>query len=907
MQLSKKVIKYIASGFLTVLFLLFVFIAIPYVIAPVYEFSKNGTFSGEDYYNPYQQKDSSWQVCNFHAHSRSWGGITDGKNTNIDTIFTVYQNMGYTHVGISNYQKISYAEKENLTSIPAYEHGFNIKKRHHLCLGAERVSWLDFFFFQTLSHKQYVLNQLRSTTDFLTINHPKFSNGFEESDFSYLCNYDAVEVLNHYRTSIPHWDSALSSGYYAVLLANDDMHKLDRMDEVGVNFTVVNTHSIARHDIIRALKAGRHYGVKVHIQPNENYRTKQERIANLVHPQAITMLQDTLSVVLSDTVSAIRLIGQGGVVKNEVASTDSSRYVFSDKDTYIRIEIEDRDSNLYLFNPIVRTDDPFVVNTSRAEICWWKTCLKRTAILSVLVLLVLGIYWKKKTIYNVKIKSHFQKPYRIPLWILIGIYTAIRIFVASAWELGNDEVYYRLYALFPDFSHFDHPPMVGLLIQLTTWGGLLDTELFIRLGSVVLGAVNIVLAFKIGSKMHSEQTGFVAAFLFCISPYVFLIAGVFILPDTPLLFFWMLALWLAVSIFTRDNTSVKANKLLYLGIVIGLAGLAKYTAVFLWIGIALYILLYDRKWLKRWQLYLAVILSAACLLPVLYWNIQNDFISFTFHGDRVSLFTGLCFSCLGKELVGEFFYNNPFLFVMIYFVLFRSFVKKDKEFRSSNRLFYCIALPMILVFMGFSLFRDLLPHWNAPAYTTLIFSVALFITQRLEKGNRRLWLHAKIWAVVLILILIVFQWQVKRDIFKLKGSGVQDFTIELSSWKKTGIAFDSLACDAEKKALIQPNAPIIATRWFPAANLDMYVAKPSNRKVLAIGSMERIHKYAWINEYRGGFHTGMDAWFITDDYDFIDPDDIASHFKEISAPDTLRLYRNGEVFKSVYVYRLKAD
>jgi hypothetical protein len=813
--------------------------------------------------------------------------------------------MGYDHIGISNYQRITHIKKENIASIPVYEHGFNIKKRHHLCLGTDKVSWLDFFFFQTLSHKQFVLNKLKPATDFLVINHPKFSNGFEECDFTCLSNYDAIEVLNHYRTSIPHWDSALSAGYYAVLLANDDMHKLDKMDEISVNFTVVNVNSLSRYDIIQSLKAGRHYGVKAHLKPDENYQIKAERIAHLIHPSAIEMKGDTLLVQLDKAASVIRFVGQGGKLRNEALSTASAQYVFYQTDTYIRIEIEDRDSNLYLFNPIVRTDNSFMINERQAEINWIKTNCKRMILFLIAALFVFGFYWKKRTAYNQKFQLFFQNPYQLKLVILITLSLIVKLFIAANFELTNDEVYYRLYALYPDFSHFDHPPMVGWLIQLTSLNLLLDTELFIRLGAIILGSITIVLAYKIGKKIHSEQAGFVAAFLFCISPYLFLVSGTFILPDTALIFFWMLVLWMAVSIFEGDITNRKANKLLILGLFIGLAALSKYTAAFLWTGTGLYILLFQRSWLRKWQLYVAILITLFCLLPVIYWNVNNDFISFAFHGERVSLFSDVYVVYFFQELLGEFLYNNPFIFVMIYIVLgCFCFQKKKSAYAVYYRLFYCIGLPVVLLFLAFSFFKSLLPHWNAPGYTTLIFPVAIYITEKLQTGKKGLWLQTKIWAGVLVLIVTLFWLHIQYGILKLKEYHLQDISIELSTWKKTGDAFAQLSQTMEQQGKIQPNAPIIASKWFPAANLDMYVAKPTNRKVLALGDIKKIHKYAWINPSRDGFHLGMDAWYITDDYDFNDPYMIASYFEEISLPDTLQILRNNKVVKQVYVYQL---
>ena len=495
---------------------------------------------------------------------------------------------------------------------------------------------------------------------------------------------------------------------------------------------------------------------------------------------------------------------------------------------------------------------------------------------------------------------------KIKLSILITLVAIIKIIIALNLELTNDEVYYRLYALYPDFSHFDHPPMVGWLIQLTSFNLLFDTAFFIRLGAIILSSITVILAFKIGKKVHSEQAGFIAAFLFCISPYIFLISGTFIMPDTPLLFFWTLALWLIINIFDDEASGKKANRWLLLGLVIGLAVLSKYTALFLWAGTGLYILLYKRNYLKQWQLYVAVLITLVCLLPVIYWNINNDFISFTFHEGRVSLFSDLCFSCLLQEIAGELLYNNPFIFVMIYFVFFHFCFRKDKPFFAAyNKLFYCIGLPVVLLFLLFSLFRNLLPHWNAPGYTTMIFPVAIYMAEKLQNSKKMLWIQAKIWAGILLCIVILFLLQQQYNLFRLKDLGAQDMTLELSTWKKTGEAFAQLSQRAEENGQINPDAPIIASRWFPAANLDMYVAKPTNRKLLAIGSLERIHKYAWINAARGGFHSGMDAWYITDDYDFISPDEIAAYFETISPPDTLHIIRNKEVCKEVYVYRLK--
>ena len=101
-----------------------------------------------------------------------------------------------------------------------------------------------------------------------------------------------------------------------------------------------------------------------------------------------------------------------------------------------------------------------------------------------------------------KIKE--QNINKILFWLL-AISTIVRTVLAAWLEFGNDEVYYWTYALYPDWSHFDHPPMVGWAIQLFSLNLLLDNELFIRLASVVFMTANTYIIFRIIRILHSQK------------------------------------------------------------------------------------------------------------------------------------------------------------------------------------------------------------------------------------------------------------------------------------------------------------------------------------------------------------------------------------------------------------------
>jgi len=89
--------------------------------------------------------------------------------------------------------------------------------------------------------------------------------------------------------------------------------------------------------------------------------------------------------------------------------------------------------------------------------------------------------------------------------------------MAAGFCLGNDEAYYYTYALYPALSHFDHPPMVGWVIQLFSLNLHFSSEIFIRLAAVLAGTVNTWLMYCIGKQLRDELTGWYAALLYTAS------------------------------------------------------------------------------------------------------------------------------------------------------------------------------------------------------------------------------------------------------------------------------------------------------------------------------------------------------------------------------------------------------
>ena len=349
--------------------ILFGMLIMYYLLAPVYKFSGPVPFSGDKLYNPYQSIDSGdWRKYNFQVQSRAWLGITDGRKNSNELIDSIYTILGYDHVATSDYQKINTFGKNDPAYIPTYEHGYNIFKTHQVCIGSDEVLWVDLMFGQTLSMKQWILDQLKKQSELVILAHPLLRDGYSLDDMKYLTNYDGIEVLNNLRVSDGHWDAALSSGQIAYIIANDDAHDVMNSNEVGRRFTMINSKSSDMNTIMSNLKKGAAYGMDFYRIGDEPMNEKVERSKYIPKLSSVELNSDTLSVTVDTTALRISFIGDNGKVMQTVNDTNSATYIITKSDPYIRTEIMFTDLSVMYLNPVIRYDGEFPKTLKTAEI-----------------------------------------------------------------------------------------------------------------------------------------------------------------------------------------------------------------------------------------------------------------------------------------------------------------------------------------------------------------------------------------------------------------------------------------------------------------------------------------------------------------------------------------------------------
>ena len=141
---------------------------------------------------------------------------------------------------------------------------------------------------------------------------------------------------------------------------------------------------------------------------------------------------------------------------------------------------------------------------------------------------------------------------------------------------------------------------------------------------------------------------------------------------------------------------------------------------------------------------------------------------------------------------------------------------------------------------------------------------------------------------------------------EMSSVGKGDVTLDMYGWDQMKDGFATIRDSLVATGEMQADDGIIALKWFPAANMDYYIATPLGMNLYALGDLNQIHKYFWINQYRGGLQEGQNYWFINQSYNYYEPDGwyLQPYFKHVVPVDTFAIYRGGRVAEYVFVYKL---
>lgn len=297
-------------------------------------------------------------------------------------------------------------------------------------------------------------------------------------------------------------------------------------------------------------------------------------------------------------------------------------------------------------------------------------------------------------------------PWSATLWLVGGI-ALLHLVAAGRVSLSADEAHYALYGLHLDWSYFDHPPLVGWLQALVL--PFSHSELALRLWPIALSAGTALTLYFFALRLFPQAQAWLGfwSVLFYESGLLFQVLGLALVPETPLLLFALLSM---LSLLRALDSGRRSDWMLF-GLCLGLAGLSKYTAVTLALTAVLFIVFQNRLAVLRTAgPWLAVLIAALLIAPVLYWNATHDWLSFRYqfgHGFRPKDWD---WTRVGISQLSQLFAYAPGIYIFGLLAL----ASGIKEWRERGvQMTMLLVLPVLLLFASGSGREETLPHWTA--------------------------------------------------------------------------------------------------------------------------------------------------------------------------------------------------
>jgi len=321
---------------------------------------------------------------------------------------------------------------------------------------------------------------------------------------------------------------------------------------------------------------------------------------------------------------------------------------------------------------------------------------------------------------------------RTAFWVLLLAISLWKVVLAWKLDICFDEGYYYYWSLFPQLSYFDHPPLTAWAMALSR-GLFGDTIWSVRFWSLAVGVLFPLLGRALAREMFDEQTGNRAGILLTLCPS-FAGNGFLMTPDTLFALFWSVSLYSAWKAIKNSSRDVLWWTLA--GLSAGLGLLSKYNMVLYFLGFGIFLVLSPGK--GRNALYGVLLSGTIALLffiPVLVWNLENDWISLRFqlqHG----------FSANGHKpwvtfpgyVGGLLLVATPLLGGLAFWSSARGIVSRDERRKFLGAFFWGV----VLFFSISALQGKVSPNWPMLAFFSGVILAAAdwqFYGQRLRSAT----------------------------------------------------------------------------------------------------------------------------------------------------------------------------
>lgn len=508
-----------------------------------------------------------------------------------------------------------------------------------------------------------------------------------------------------------------------------------------------------------------------------------------------------------------------------------------------------------------------------------------------------------------------RRDYFFPAVIVFAV--LLRLFYLGIPNLIFEEAYYWNYAQHLDIGYLDHPLMVAWIIKagISLMGNI---EFAVRSGAFLCWFVTAYFMYKLTLEIFDQATAKRALVLVAVLPPYFFF-GLLMSPDAPLTACWAMALYFAHQALVRENRKAWLG----VGAALGLGMISKYTIALLGVAIVLFVIAdrNSRKWLFRPDPYIALVLALLLFSPVVIWNMQHDWASFTFQSQgRVS--SGYSFSLprfIGNVLV---FLTPTGLLSLAAILFYRKSLlsvapandaKTQGSLDRSYWLLVFLALFPILVFAVLSLFRASKLNWTGPCWLGLLPLIALLLTLKPDFGMPRIvnWCQ-RAWPATIVILLAIYSAGLHYWGLGLPKAGYAR-NVHLTGWPGLGRDIELLVTRLERETG-EEILVVGMDRNQTASELAFYRSKYLG----TLGADAATHNPALSTASGHLFGVGSlmyEMWFpleqqdgktmllVSEDKDDLSDQDVLSRAQPVSEIQEIETWKNGKS-TGRYYYRL---
>lgn len=421
---------------------------------------------------------------------------------------------------------------------------------------------------------------------------------------------------------------------------------------------------------------------------------------------------------------------------------------------------------------------------------------------------------------------------RILFWAL-----AFKIFLSLLLPLGLDEAYAIAVARDYSWSFFDHPPLSFWLPAAMADVTGIEHRMVFRAPFILAGVLTTWVMYLIGREIGGEKVGLWTALLYALAPFFTVSAGFLAVPDGTLNLFSALAVLGLVRIAARGE----ADRLVFwvgVGAALALALASKYQAAWLPVAAFLFMLIHRdaRGWFLKPGPWLAGVIGLLGLLPVVLWNMQNEWISFTFHTSRAG--GGLNPKNLGFMVFGQGLFLLPTALIAAVGGLWLGLRRSTP----SHLLLALVALGPILMFnyVYFTSTRSH-AHWAMPGWQFALPLAAVWLMSRLEKPRRRVlqWsagLLVVIWLPLITLVVHANTGLLTR--FTHETPPDWDYTLSIYD-------FGALEGALKERGLWEETDVFMGSSWAFAGILDTFLR---HQKPMRVRDLHGAHHFVFMEQ-----------------------------------------------------------